>query len=55
MWLMGKEPLPVNLILYTFVGFSWVIWNNRNKMAVEHKYPKTPSDFIYVALSYLQK
>jgi hypothetical protein len=24
-------------------------------MAIEHKYPKTPSDIIYVALSYLEK
>jgi hypothetical protein len=22
MWLMGKGPLPVNLILYTFTGFA---------------------------------
>jgi membrane protein required for beta-lactamase induction len=55
MWLMGKGPLPVNLILYTFTGFAWALWNNRNKMAIEHKYPKTPSDIIYVALSYMEK
>jgi len=24
-------------------------------MAIEHKYPKSPTDIIYVALSYLQK
>jgi hypothetical protein len=54
-WLQGKGPLPVSLILFIFSGFAWAIWNNRNKMAIEHKYPKSPADIIYVALSYLQK
>jgi len=54
-WLQGKGPLPVSLILFIFAGFAWAIWNNRNKMAIEHKYPKSPVDIIYVALSYLQK
>jgi hypothetical protein len=49
----GQGALPVNLILSTFAGFAWALWNNRNKMAIEHKYPKTPSDIIYFALSYL--
>jgi hypothetical protein len=54
-WLQGMGPLPVSLTLFIFAGFTWVIWNNRNKMAIEHKYPKSPTDIIYVALSYLQK
>jgi hypothetical protein len=52
-WLLGKGPFPVNLVLFTFAGFAWAIWNNRNKMAIERKYPKLPSDIIYVALSYM--
>lgn len=36
-------------------GFTWAIWNNRNKMAIEHKFPKSPSDIIYIALSFMQK
>lgn len=54
-WLMGKGPLPKKLIMFLFVGFSWVLWNTRNKMAIEHKFPKAPTNVIYLALSYLQK
>jgi len=52
---MGKGPLPKKLTMFLFAGFSWALWNTRNKMAIEHKFPKSPTDVIYLALSYLQK
>jgi hypothetical protein len=54
-WLSGKGPQPVKLTLFVFAGFAWAIWNNRNKMCIEHKFPKRPADVVYVALSYMQK
>ena len=41
--------------MFTFAGFSWTLWTTRNKMAIEQKFPKSPSDIMYLALSYLQK
>lgn len=55
MWIHGKGPLATSLTLFIFAGFTWAIWNNRNKMAIEHKFPKSPSDIIYIALSFMQK
>ena len=54
-WLWGKGPLPKRLIMFTFAGLSWALWTTRNKMAIEHKFSKSPSDIMYLALSYLQK
>jgi hypothetical protein len=54
-WLQGKGPMPTMLILFVFAGFAWAIWTNRNKMAIELKSPKSPSDIIYTAVSFLQK
>lgn len=54
-WLMGKGPLPIKLLLFCFAGFAWAIWTNRNKMAIEHKFPGAPTDVIFVALSFMQK
>jgi hypothetical protein len=50
-WLQGMGPLPVSLTLFIFAGFGWAIWNNRNKMAIEHKYPKLPTDICCVIVS----
>jgi hypothetical protein len=54
-WLLGKGPLPKRLIMFIFAGFSWALWTTRNKMAIEHKFPKSPTDVIFLALSYLQR
>ena len=54
-WLMGKGPLPKRLILFIFAGFTWALWTTRNKMSIEQKFPKAPTDVVYLALSYLQK
>jgi len=54
-WLQGKGPLPHKLLMFTFAGFAWDLWITRNKVAIEKKYPKAPTDVVYVALSFLQK
>lgn len=41
-WLMGKGPLPIRLIIFFFAGFSWTLWNARNKMAIEKEFLKVP-------------
>jgi hypothetical protein len=55
-WLMGKKgPLPIKLIIFLFAGFTWTLWNTRNKMAISKMFPKSPSDVVYNALSSMQK
>ena len=31
------------------------MWNNRNNMSTESKFPKNPSDIMYIALTFMQK
>lgn len=54
-WLQGKGPLPPRLLLFIFSGFAWSLWTTTNKMAIEKKFPHSPSEVIYLAISYLQK
>ena len=54
-WLQGKGPLPIRLIMFLFAGLSWILWITRNKMAIEKIFPKMPADVLYAALSLLQK
>ena len=54
-WLQGKGPLSLCLIMFIFTCFSWALWTSRNKMAIVKKFPKAPTNIIYVALSFMQK
>jgi hypothetical protein len=54
-WIQGKGPFPSRMIMFMFVGFTWALWTTRNKMAIEKKIPKAPSDVIYCAISLMQK
>ena len=54
-WLLGKGSLPKRLMMFLFAGFSWALWTTRNKMWIEHNFRKSPTDAVYLALSYLQK
>ena len=54
-WLQGKGLLPVKLLMFVFAGFSWAIWTTGNKMAIEKRSPRAPTDVVYVALTLLQK
>jgi len=53
-WLTGKGAFPARLILFIFAGFTWALWITRNRMAIDKKFPKLPTDVIYTALSLLQ-
>jgi hypothetical protein len=55
MWLQGKGPLPSHLLMFLFAGIAWALWTTRNKMVIEKRFPKAPSDVVYVAISLLQK
>jgi len=41
--------------MFVFAGFSWAIWTTGNKMAIEKRSPRAPTDVVYVALTLLQK
>jgi hypothetical protein len=53
-WLTGKGAFPARLILFIFAWFTWAPWITRNRMAIDKKFPKLPTDVIYTALSLLQ-
>jgi len=38
--------------MFVFAGFSWAIWTTRNKMAIEKRSARAPTD---VVLTLLQK
>ena len=54
-WLSGKGPLPIRILMFLFAGFAWTLWITRNKMAIERQYPKTPTDILYNVLSLMQR
>lgn len=54
-WLQGKGPFPKCLIMFIFAWFSWALWIIKNKMAIEKKFPKAPTDVLFVAISLMQK
>jgi hypothetical protein len=45
-WLRGKGPLLNRLTIFMFSGFAWALWTSRNKIAIEKKIPKPPTDAI---------
>nr|TKW16585.1 hypothetical protein SEVIR_5G309050v2 [Setaria viridis] len=38
-----------------FAGIAWGLWNTRNKMAIEKKFINSPSEVLYLGISFLQK
>jgi hypothetical protein len=54
-WLQGKGPLPGRLTIFVFAACSWSLWTVRNKMAIEHTFPKAPVDVMYAAVSLMQR
>lgn len=53
MWLHGKGPVPVKLLIFLFASFSWAIWTTRN--GYREKLPKAPTDVVHIALSFMQR
>jgi hypothetical protein len=54
-WLQGKGPVSVSLTMFIFSGFAWALWTTRNKIAIDKKFLKAPTDVIYIAISLMQK
>jgi hypothetical protein len=54
-WLRGKGPVSVSLTMFIFSGFAWALWTTRNKIAIDKKFLKAPTDVIYIAISLMQK
>lgn len=54
-WFLGKGPWPKRMIMFVFAGFAQALWTCRNKMMIEKQFPKSPTDVIYTALSFMQK
>jgi hypothetical protein len=38
-----------------FTGLSWALWNSRNKMAIEKKFPTNPLDIIRYGANFVQR
>jgi len=55
LWLLGKGPWPKRLIVFVFASFAWALWTCRNKMRIEKKFPKVPTDVIYTGISFMQQ
>ena len=53
-WLEVKDANQYDLVLFSFAAAAWNLWNIRNKMAFDQRYPKQPLDVIYSFLSCLQ-
>lgn len=54
-WLQNKFGANKSLALFIFAGFMWALWKNRNKMAIEKKFPKAPSKAVLNDISFMQK
>lgn len=53
-WLPNK-PRIKDLGLSVFAGLLWAIWRTRNKIAIEKKFPKSPTETLLYGSSFLQK
>jgi len=38
-----------------FAGSAWALWNNRNKMLIEHTFPDKPMGIVLTGVAFLQK
>lgn len=53
-WL-NKPTTSKHIGLFFFAGFLWAIWRNRNKMAIERKFPRSPSEVLWCGISFVQR
>jgi hypothetical protein len=53
-WLRGKGPFSARLTIFIFSGFAWALWTSRNKIGIDKKFPKAPTEVIYIAISLMQ-
>jgi hypothetical protein len=47
--------IAYRLQLFVFAGLAWALWNSRNKMAIEKKFPKNPLDIIRSGVTFVQR
>lgn len=50
----GGQRRSGYVCLFVFAAFCWALWTTRNKMVIEKKFPRRPTDVVYTALSFLQ-
>jgi hypothetical protein len=53
-WVPRRLRVPRRLALFFFAGFTWEMWKNRNKMAIEKKIPSNPDVVLYNTINSLQ-
>jgi hypothetical protein len=53
--LSSNPSLPYRLSLFLFAGLAWALWNSRNKMAIEKRFPSNPLDVIRSSVLFMQK
>ena len=53
-WVPRNLKLPHKMGLFFFAGLAWSIWNIRNKMTIEKKFPN-PTDVLFSGIAFLQK
>ena len=54
-WVPIKCKLPNRLGRLLFACLAWVLWTNRNKMAIEHNFPNSCIQLFHAGISFLQR
>jgi hypothetical protein len=54
-WLSQSFKMSYRTGLFVFAGLAWAMWRNRNKMAIEQKFPSNPVDVIRSGMFFVQK
>ena len=52
-WLTRRLGVPKRILFVFFAGLAWSIWRNRNKMAIEKRFPINPDAVIHDAINSL--
>lgn len=53
-WLPRRLGVPKRLCLTFFAGLAWMLWKNRNRMAIEKIFPSNPDAVIHEAFNLMQ-
>ena len=53
-WVPRRLGISKKLCFTLFAGVTWAIWKNRNKMAIEKRFPNSPDVVIHSAINLLQ-
>jgi hypothetical protein len=47
--------MTYRLSIFVFAGLAWALWNSRNKMAIEKRFPSNPVDITQSGIMFKQK